>query len=76
MPWWHGHFEPAPPFESVRPLFDELARSVDAKEDPAAMSEAFQAVVQLGLSIDRGSKEPPLTEFFLYIKADRFRLRY
>ena len=51
MPWWHGHFEPQPPFEAVRSLFDELALAIDAQRDPAVMSDAYTAVMQLGLSL-------------------------
>ncbi|MEY9962217.1 hypothetical protein ABIA33_000238 [Streptacidiphilus sp. MAP12-16] len=74
MPWWLGRFEAAPEFDSVRPLFDDWSRAVKAADD-GAMDAAFNALRDLGLVIDRADGAP-ISRFFLYIDADRVRLRY
>jgi hypothetical protein len=75
MPWWHGHFQPTPEYEPVRPIVEAWSRAV-RDGDEAAMISAHPAFKALDLAIDRNDGGEPITRFLLYIDADRFRLRH
>jgi hypothetical protein len=59
----------------IRPLFNDWSRASNAG-DATAMGSAYGAIKSLELAIEPAEGDQPLTEFLLYIEADRVRLRY
>lgn len=68
-PWWEGAFEPAPDFESIRPLFDCERELLDADDDMDAWSFAYDELAN-GLVLEPLDGRDPITEFLLHIEAD------
>ncbi|SEN17285.1 hypothetical protein [Actinacidiphila rubida] len=75
MPWWHGHFQPAPDFEPLRPAFDAWFQAVE-DGDESAMDSAYRSLEALGLVIIAAGDSEPIAEFMLHVNDNRFRLRY
>jgi hypothetical protein len=68
MFWDEGAFEPAPGFESVRPLFDserELLQADRIDDWRAAWDELAES-----LRLEPLDGRGPITEFLLHIEAD------
>ncbi len=68
MPWWEGEFEPAPGFESVRPLFDRERELLEA-DDMDAWGRAWDELA-VGLVLEPLDGREPITEFLLHIEPD------
>lgn len=69
MPWWQGEFDPAPGFESVRPLFDRERELLDADDDMDAWGRAYDELA-VGLVLEPLDGREPITDFLLHIEAD------
>lgn len=74
MPWWEGEFDPAPGFESIRPLFDQERGLLDA-DDMDAWGAAWEEL-SVGLVLEPTDGREPITEFLLHIDGRQASWRY
>src|SRR5688500_13083229 len=69
MPWWQGEFDPAPGFESIRPMFDRERELLEADEDMDAWGLAWDELA-VGMVLEPLDGRATITEFLLHIEAD------
>jgi hypothetical protein len=76
-PWTLCEFEPQPPFEEVRPLFEHEIALLDAN-DMSAWAEAYQQIAHLNLRLIDASSGNDVGDgdFLLHIRGNEARLRY
>jgi hypothetical protein len=70
FPWRGGVFEPTPEFDSVRPLFDEELRLLNA-DRMDEWTVAWDDIERPGLALEPLDGGSPITEFLIHIDGTK-----
>jgi len=68
FPWHGGVFEPTPEFDSVRPLFDDELRLLNA-DQMDEWTKVWEDIERPGLRLEPLHGGSPVTEFLIHIEG-------